>query len=288
MSINSENRPWPQPIGHEDLEWPSEDQRILVPFREAVNEVETGLLGASIAFGTDGDLYLLHAIDADQGIDSDEIRHEAELGFDIRDEFSIPVLQAEEPYSPECLNSFVESRSITATVIDREERSFFSRGRDEKTVVKGCHSVVGTRMDTFEAPSSILVPVARGPHSGLATRVAEAIARAYECWMELFHVVPEDATEREAADADRLLDAYEHRLHDVNVDHHVVRASDPAGEIVQHSDYHDVTVLGAPEKGKLRRLLFGYTTDDVKRNPETGPILTVHRNTDDSIFSRWF
>ncbi|WP_232700706.1 universal stress protein [Halobacterium wangiae] len=288
MSINSDDRPWPQALGHEDLEWPSEDQRVLVPFREAVNQAETSMLGASIAFGSDGDLYLLHAVDPGETADSSAIRHDAELKMEIRDEFPVPVVQAEKPYSSRLLDSFVASRSITATVVDREETSFFSLGRDEKTVAKDCHTVVGTRMDRFDSPSSILVPVAKGPHSGLATRVAEAIARSYDCWVELFHVIAEDAPEREAADADRLLDAYEYRMaDDVRVDHHVTRAPDPAEKIIEHSQYHDTTILGAPEKGKLRRFLFGYTTDEVKENPEAGPILTAHRNTNDSVLSRW-
>lgn len=288
MSINSDDRPWPQALGHEDLEWPAEEQRVLVPFREAVNEVETSLLGAGIAFGTDGDLYLLHAVDPDESLDASEIRRGAELKMDVQDEFGVPVVQAEKAYSSGLLDSFVDSRSITATVVDRAEEGLFSRGRDETTVAKGCHNIVGTRMDAFDSPASVLVPVAKGPHSGLATRVAEAIARAFDCWIELFHVVPEAATEREEADADRHLDACAYRLDDdVDVDYHVVRGSDPADEIIEHSQYHDVTVLGAPEKGKLRRFLFGYTTVDVKRDPETGPILTVHRNTDDSVLSRW-
>ncbi|MFC7194261.1 universal stress protein [Halosimplex aquaticum] len=144
-------------------------------------------------------------------------------------------------------------------------------------------------MEAFESPSSILVPVARGPHSGLATRIAEAIARAYDCWMELFHVVPEDAPSEAERDADELLDAYQYRLDDdVDVDTHVLRASDPAEAIIEHSGYHSMTVLGAPEKGTLRRFLFGSTTDEVTQNTDAKPILTAHRNSADSFVSRWF
>ncbi|WP_232686215.1 universal stress protein [Halobacterium zhouii] len=289
MSINSGDRPWPQVVGHEDLDWPADDQRILVPFCDAVNERETSLLGANITFGVDGELYLLYAPDSDGATSSDELRDEAEQKMEIRDRFSIPVTQTQLSYSRGLLDSFVDSHSITTTVVDRDETRFFSRGRDETTVAKGCHTVVGTRMDRFESPSSILVPVARGPHSGLATRIAEAIARAADCWIELFHVVPEDATEREEVDARNLLDAYDYRLDDgVDVDHHVVRASDPANEIIDHSGYHDMTIVGAPEKGKLRRFLFGSTTDEVRQDSESGPVLTVHRKTDESVLSRLF
>lgn len=288
MSINSEDRPWPQVLDHDGVDWPADEQRVLVPFCEAANRTETSRLGASITFGSDGELYILHATGSNGLADAAELRHEAELELAVREEFPVPVTQFEDEYSTDLLDSFVESHSITATVVDREEEGFFARGRDERTVASGCHTVVGTRMDAFESPSSILVPVAKGPHSGLATRIAEALARAADCWIELFHVVGEDATEREKADADALLDAYEHRLgDDLDVDHHVTEAAEPAGEIIEHAGYHDVTVLGAPEKGRLRRFLFGSTTDDVERDGESGPVLTVHRDTDESVLSRW-
>jgi nucleotide-binding universal stress UspA family protein len=288
MSINSEDRPWPKTISHDDVDWPAADQRILVPFCDAVNETETSLLSASITVGTDGELYVLHTTDGEEA-NSDRIRDEAELQMEIQDAFSIPVTQVEEPHSTGVLDSVVDDYAITATVVDRAETTFFSYGRDEKTVAKGCHRIVGTRMDRFERPSSILVPVAKGPHSGLAARIGEAVARAYDCWLELFHVLPADAGEREELDAEKLLDAYETQLGaDVDVDHHVTTAADPATEIIEHSAYHDVTVLGAPEKGRLRRLLFGSTTTEVQAEGDSGPVLTVHRDTDESFISRWF
>lgn len=287
MSINPDDRPWPTTLAHEDLAWPSEEQRILVPFREAVNLNEAGLLGASVAFGTDGELYLLHVVDPDEVGDPDATRRQAELKMRVRDRFSVPVVQSERAASSGLLDSFVDSHSITATVVDRAERGILSRGRDGG-VAGDCHTVVGTRMDAFESPSSVLVPVARGPHSGLATRVAEAVARAYDCWLELFHVVPEGTTERGVSDARGLLDAYEHRLDDdVEVDQQVVEAPDPADAIIEHSGYHGLTVLGAPQKGSLRRFLFGSTTDQVTRNVDRGPVLTARRNTGESAISRW-
>lgn len=287
MSINSGDRPWPQTLAHKDLDWPTTDQRILVPFHEAVNLHETSLLGASIAFGTDGELYLLHAID-DEIDKTDVIRHDAEVKKVIKDQFSVPLSQAEEIRSPKLLESFIDTHSITTTVIDSAEQSFLSSGLAPHPVATECHSVVATRMDRFDAPASILVAVAAGPHSGLATRVAEAIAKAYDCWLELFHVIPDDAGDETKNDAEKLLEAYESRLDDaVDVDHLITSAPDPADAIIEHADYHDLTILGAPQKGTLRRFLFGSTPDTVKEDGVAGPVLTVHRNTTESIISRW-
>jgi nucleotide-binding universal stress UspA family protein len=286
MSINSDDCPWPRTLAHDGLDWPGTEQRVLVPFREAVNLHETSLLGASVAFGIDGELYLLHAVDDGANADPDAIRQDAEVKMAVREEFPVPVVQTEAEFEPDLLDAMIDRHSITTTVVDRAEESFFARGRDDPA--PDCHSVVGTHMDRFDAPTSILVPVAKGPHSGLATRVAEAIATAYDSWLELFHVVPEDASDDVESDAEKLLDAYDYRLDDaVEVDHHVTYAPEAADAIIEHASYHDLTVLGAPQKGKLRRFLFGSTTDAVTEHADSDPVLTAHRNTDESTLSRW-
>lgn len=285
MSINSDGQPWPQTLSHDDLEWPSSDQRVLVPFHEAVNLSETGALGGSIAFGADGELYLLHATDADDVDGIDASRERSGLKLDIQDEFDVPVTDCVREYSPGILDSAIESHSITTTVIDEDEEVY---SESRASAAKNCHTLVGTGMNSFDSPSSILVPVASGPHSGLATKIAQSIARAYDCWLELFHVVPENASQREKNDAKALLEAYEHRLDDdVEIDHLVYEAGESAEAIIEHSEYHSVTIMGAPQKGKLRRFIFGSTTDHVTDNVGHGPVLTARRRTQNSALSRW-
>lgn len=287
MQVNSAEYPWPQTLDHEDVEWPSEDQRLLVPFREAVNVTETSLLGASIAFGTDGTLYLLHAVEPSDMTSTDIIRHNAGIKLTVKDQFDVPIVQQRADYSRDLVDSFVATHDITTVLIDNEENS--SRIGTDQTDGLDCHTVVGTGMDAFASPASILVPVARGPHSCLATRIAEAIAIAYDCRIELFHVIPEDASDELHRDATKLLETYSSRVEEsVEVDHHVLREPDPADAIIEHADYHDLTVLGAPEKGKLRRFLFGSTADDVMNSSDTKPILTAHRQGTESMISRWF
>jgi nucleotide-binding universal stress UspA family protein len=285
MSINSEGKPWPQALAHDDLDWPASDQRVLAPFHEAVNLSETSELGASIAFGSDGELYLLHAVDPDEIDDSDTVRELAGADLSVQETFDVPVSTAVRECSRDVIDTAVDSHSITATVVDEDEKAFSSKAG----TMKNCHTVVGTGMDSFDAPSSILVPVASGPHSGLATKIAQSIARAYDCWLELFHVIPEDASAAVQADAHDLLEAYEYRLaDDVKVDHHVHEATDPAEAIIEHSEYHSVTILGAPQKGKLRRFMFGSTTDDVTEKVGRGPVLTARRKGAGSRLSSWF
>lgn len=286
MSINSDDRPWPQAIAHDDLDWPAGGQRVLVPFHEGVHESEAGVLAGAVAFGADGELYILYAVDDEDVQSPDAIRDRSELKREVGEAFDVPITDVVEAHDDGVLPSFVRSHDVTTTVVDEAETGFFAGSGN--AVAGDCHTVVGTGLDSYESPASILVPVAKGPHSGLAVKVAEAIAAATDSWLELFHVVPEDAGESEQSDAADLLDAYEYRVDDgVEVDHLIETAADPADAIIEHADYHSLTILGAPQKGKLRRFLFGSTTDEVRANVAHGPVLTVHRNGVDSTLSRW-
>jgi len=284
MSINPGDRPWPQQVAHADSDWPSSDQRLLVPFHEGLNAEESALLAGSITIGADGSLYLLRTIDEDADHPR-AVREQARLKRTVTDAFDVPTYGHLTEHTRDAVASFVRNHDITTTVVDESEDALPGRG---DPIRAPCHTVVGTGMDTFAAPSSVLVPVAGGPHSGLAVKVAGAIAAAHDCWLELFHVVPEDAPDDRESDAVDLLDCYEFHLDDsVGVDHLVERGADPAAAIVEHAQYHDLTVLGAPEKGALRRFLFGSTTDSVTTDVDESPVLTVHRDTDESVLSRW-
>lgn len=120
--------------------------------------------------------------------------------------------------------------------------------------------------------SSILVPVAGGPHSMLAASVAGALARAADAVVELFHVPRSD---EEATD---LFEAARRRLPDgVEVETWQFESEDVVDAIVEQSAYYDVTVVGEPRKSRLRRFVFGSVTDSVSAEA-TNTVLTVHRN----------
>lgn len=137
-------------------------------------------------------------------------------------------------------------------------------------------------------PSAYSFPL-HGPHSGLAVRIAESVAKADYCWIELFHVLPENATDEAETDAEELLGAYVQPLSDeVDVDCRIARADDLAQEIIENTNYHNLTVLGTPEKGKLRRFVFGSTTDTVTAKTRSDPVLVAHRDVRESLLARWF
>lgn len=125
--------------------------------------------------------------------------------------------------------------------------------------------------------ASILVPVAGGPNTPLAVSAAVALARQTDAWVELFHVVPADAgSDVRAEGADVLRDAEEHLGDFASFDTWLYEANDPADAIAEQSEYYDAVVIGAPTKGRIKRLVFGSMVDEVNREIAV-PLVTAHR-----------
>jgi nucleotide-binding universal stress UspA family protein len=105
--------------------------------------------------------------------------------------------------------------------------------------------------------TSVLLPVAGGPHVGVAARAAVAIADRNDARLVLY-TVRTPAGDRDAgatlAEARALVDALGR---DVSVSRVVRESPDVADALVADADDHDVLVLGATRQGPLRRRLAG-------------------------------
>lgn len=127
----------------------------------------------------------------------------------------------------------------------------------------------------IDSLASILVPVAGGPHTDLAVRTARALATHTDAWLELFHVIPEDADQEVRTHAEDCLSTAETGLAGFDqYDTWCYEAEDPAAAIAEQSTYYDAVVMGAPTKGRIRRLVFGSTVDAVDERVEV-PIVTA-------------
>jgi len=123
--------------------------------------------------------------------------------------------------------------------------------------------------------ASILVPVAGGPHSGLAVEMACALAKHTDAWVELFTVIPSNASaEERSKGAEQLAQARQSAGEFENLDTWLYEDDDPAMAIAEQSEYYDAVVMGAPTKGRIRRTVFGSTADSVDRCVDI-PVVTV-------------
>ena len=128
--------------------------------------------------------------------------------------------------------------------------------------------------------ASVLLAVAGGPDSGLAATVARDLAAATDAWVDVFHVRPPDAGRRRRARVRQYVSAAQDRLSGYeNHDVWVHEAEDVVEALVEQSTCYDVTVMGAPRKGRLRRLLSGSTVEDVRRDASNA-VVTVRSGRD--------
>jgi nucleotide-binding universal stress UspA family protein len=140
-----------------------------------------------------------------------------------------------------------------------------------------CDAVVVNQLRETPTVASILVPVADGPHSGVSVRVAGALARATGAWVELLHVsVNPDADGAQTRARELFADGRTHVPPDVHVDTWHLEAEDVVAAISEQSRHYDVTVVGSPQKGRLRRLLFGSTAGEVTSAAEN-TVLTARQ-----------
>lgn len=150
------------------------------------------------------------------------------------------------------------------------------RGLTDRIVANApTDAVVASGRGDLSELASILVPVAGGPHSGLAVEVACALAEHTDAWVELFTVIPENPTADErTAGAEHLARARQSADGFENLDTWLYEDDDPAMAIAEQSEYYDAVVMGAPTKGRISRTIFGSTADSVDRSVKI-PVITA-------------
>ncbi len=142
----------------------------------------------------------------------------------------------------------------------------FRRGLTDQLAVRAdCDIITVNGRQGYEEVPSILLAVADGPHSTLATDVATRVAADCGAWIDILHVVGENATDRRRQHAeDRVEEAARRIDRPESTTTWVLEAEDVAEAIVEQSAYYGLTVVGAPTSGRLRQFVFGSTSRAVR------------------------
>jgi nucleotide-binding universal stress UspA family protein len=178
----------------------------------------------------------------------------------------------------------VRARAVDTLVIPSGTR--MGHLRKEATERIAAHAdadvVVVSGKAGFETPPSILLPVAGGPHSGLAADVATTIATDCNAWIDILHVIDEDAPTQKREQAEALVDDVYHRIaRPESTTTWVHEATDTAEVLVEQSRYYRLAIIGAPTKGRLRQFIFGSTNTSVRQNAAS-VVLSVCNNSPSS------
>jgi APA family basic amino acid/polyamine antiporter len=123
---------------------------------------------------------------------------------------------------------------------------------------------------------SVLLPTAGGPHAELSAEICRAVCRATGARTEVLRIVSpggdaDEARERVEETVTRLQEA------NVTAETTIVESDDVLETIVEHSDAHDMTVIGATREGILQQFVFGAIPEEVARKAE-GRVLVAKRN----------
>ncbi len=123
------------------------------------------------------------------------------------------------------------------------------------------------------SPSSILVPVAGGPHDELAAELAGTIAAQHDATVSLLYVDgPDDEV---TADQTELFEKRRAAVpDDVTVEERSATSDHVAGAITDETADHDLTVLGATRDPFLKRKLVGSVAQGVGRTAASSVIVT--------------
>lgn len=159
---------------------------------------------------------------------------------------------------------------------ERRRREFvFGRNVDRVATRAPCDIIVEKIGPTANGVEAILLPAGEGPNATLAAETARAIALANDARVDMIRVVDPDAQDRDRAAARRILAETSDVLAPVvEVKANVEEAEDAATALVKASGMRDITVLGATESGRLRRLAVGATPHAVGRDAPNTVIVT--------------
>lgn len=96
---------------------------------------------------------------------------------------------------------------------------------------------------------------------------AQSIAADANAWIDVLHVVDEDAADRRRDEAAELVeDIYRRIARPETTTTWVLEAPDMVEAIAEQSRYYELTILGAPTKSRLRQFVSGSTNRSVRAN----------------------
>ncbi len=143
-------------------------------------------------------------------------------------------------------------------------------------------AIVRYRRDAEDGPyHAILVPVAGGPNSRRAVRLAVQLAQMSldgPARVVIAHVVPPNATESHRVSARKIFNYTLEGLDYPHIETRFLVGDKVADAIVEASKDYDLVVIGATEEPLFKNLLVGNVTEDVVNNVQATAIVVKRRS----------
>lgn len=160
------------------------------------------------------------------------------------------------------------------STLDRYSQEF----TDRLALRANCDVITIHGRNVHRQPPSILLPIVGGPHTGLATDVAQRIAIDCNAWIDILHIIDNDVSERHRQRVESSVEAaYQRIARPEATTTWILEAGDIAETIIEKSSSYELTIIGAPTKGRLRQFLFG-STSKIICNKSQSMVLSIQSN----------
>lgn len=260
------------------IEGACEGQHVAVPLiaPEEQTAIDQMRLAVAVAAGDDGEVHFIdpsghhetHVIDTTTTNEADVLAHVRE--WCESSELPSGVLSGR--VMTRRIVSTIENRDIDTAVLPGDlGRGALGRRRHKRIAsALPCDVVSINGEGRYREFASILVPTAGGPHTGLAIDVATRIANSLDAWIDVLHVLPEEADEALLESAESHLAEATNRIgRPDTVNPWLLRSDDPADTIIEQSAYYGLTVIGAPTSSRLTRFVHGSTSQEIREEAES-------------------
>jgi amino acid transporter/nucleotide-binding universal stress UspA family protein len=168
-------------------------------------------------------------------------------------------------------------------------RDFVLGSNVDQVVTQAECDVLVERISPVEDVDSILLPTAGGPHAEYAAEIARAIARPQDARINVVNVVSPDADETEREDAGEKLASTTAVLEGYDaVESTSLEGTDIADRIIEESENHDHTIVGATREGLLQQVVFGGIPEEIGRRADHTVIMAKRYQGITSRITRWF
>lgn len=283
----------PSSIGNRRITGELIGKRILVPLLNKSHSTITNQLtiAATLARRSDASLYVVRPVTLPEqtplGLrhqdSTEEDQSLLEYAFDEATKYSVG-LEGKLLFTHCPVNGIlrsIETNDIDTLVLPTESAETRLRQSVTKRLSARapCDVITVHGRPSYDKVPSILLPVAGGPHSGLAADVAQRIAEVNDAWIDVLHIVKREPDESQHEQAGKYVETVCQRIsRPETTTPWVLEADDVTETIIEQSQYYTLTVLGAPTTGRLRQFVFGSKSQTIRKNAQS-VVLSVRNHT---------
>ncbi len=283
----------PKEVLHEEV-LVSRDYSVVVPVVDQDQAHILGQIGAILAMANQGEVLALHIVRVPSQLTLGEGRLFLKEGRSLLETVILQAKQCDVPVHTvirlgrgvaKAIRKTAEENASDLLLLgwpgytDSDNRSYGSV--IDPLVNNPAVDVDVVRYRKFRPLRQILVPVAGGPNSRKAVRMAVDMAAAAEgpdVHVQVLHILPIQASESDYVRAKQVLSDVTEGIHYENLAQRVVKGAAIVETILDEAKEADLIIIGCSEEPLFKNILVGNIPEQVARRAKVTVILTKRRS----------